>query len=116
LTNLLREVTKTFNPDSDVELIVSLEDLREAQVENPKDDYSGKGREVCGYYDSSRKWIVLFYPCLIGDRGLDFDRLFEIIMHELIHHRQYTCTGSTCREVCEIGLSIDEVQKFKGSE
>jgi hypothetical protein len=68
---------------------------------------------ICGYYNPEVKQIVLSYLCLIDDKELNFNRLFGTIAHELIHHCQYTCTTSSCREICRVNISIEEGYRIK---
>jgi hypothetical protein len=103
LTNTAREITKNLNLDPNLEVLVSLKDLTERQVE---DHYEGTRREeICGYYVPERRQIVIFYPCVVSRDGSPSDRLIKTLAHELIHHCQYTCPVNACRDVCEISLS-----------
>jgi len=106
LTNVIRSVAKVLNLDQDVELLISLRYFTEPHIEGA---IEGKSRRVvCGYYNPEKKQLALSYLCLIDGKKLNFDRLFETIAHELIHHCQYTCATSSCREICEVSISIDK--------
>jgi hypothetical protein len=90
LTNLINSIAEILNLDPSLELVISLRNFIEPQVEGTSE---GESRErICGYYDPEKKQIVLSYPCLINGAELDLDRLFRTIAHELVHHCQYTCT------------------------
>ena len=110
LTNAIRSVAKVLNLDQDVELSISLKYFTEPHIEGAMEGISR--RVICGYYNPEKKQIVLSYLCLIDGKELNFDRLFETIAHELIHHCQYTCTTSSCREICEVSTSIDESREI----
>jgi hypothetical protein len=111
LTNVIKSVNKTLNLDQDVELLISLRYFTEPHIEGAME---GESRGViCGYYNPEVKQIVLSYLCLIDDKELNFNRLFGTIAHELIHHCQYTCTTSSCREICRVNISIEEGYRIK---
>jgi hypothetical protein len=111
LTNLINSVAEILNLDPSLELVISLRNFIEPQVEGTSE---GESRErICGYYDPEKKQIVLSYPCLINGAELDLDRLFRTIAHELVHHCQYTCTTNSCREICRVNISIEEGYRIK---
>jgi hypothetical protein len=111
LTNVIKSVNKTLNLDQDVELLISLRYFTEPRIEGAIEGESR--RVICGYYNPEVKQIVLSYLCLIDGEELNFNRLFETIAHELIHHCQYTCATSSCREICEVSISIDKCHEIK---
>ena len=111
LTNVIKSVNKTLNLDQDVELLISLRYFTEPCIEGAIEGESR--RVICGYYNPEVKQIVLSYLCLIDGEELNFNRLFETIAHELIHHCQYTCATSSCREICEVSISIDKCHEIK---
>jgi hypothetical protein len=111
LTNLINSIAEILNLDPSLELVISLRNFIEPQVEDASE---GESRErICGYYNPEKKQIVLSYPCLINGAELDLDRLFRTIAHELVHHCQYTCTTNSCREICRVNISIEEGYRIK---
>jgi len=112
LTGIVKEIASSLNLDPDVEVFVSYLNFTEAQLERSSEGPSVLGK-VCGYYDSKRRLITLYYPCFIEGEELNLDRVFETIAHELIHHCQYTCRDQACRNVCSVHMTIDEEVNIK---
>uniref|UniRef100_A0A7J2TBU2 Uncharacterized protein n=1 Tax=Ignisphaera aggregans TaxID=334771 RepID=A0A7J2TBU2_9CREN len=107
LTDIVKEIVSLLNLDSHIEVLVSYLNLTEAQAEGVPERVSLT--KICGYYDPIAKLIILYYPCLVKNEELNFDRVFKTIAHELIHHCQYTCREQGCRNVCEVFITPGEV-------
>jgi len=84
LTGFVKRACEVLGLDPNVDVLVSLEYI----LENP--EYEPK---ICGYYDPTKRLIVVSLPCLMR-KDLK-DGLAETLAHELIHHCQYT-NGSLC--------------------
>ena len=119
LTSFTRDVCGNLNLDENLRVIPSLRmfveheikgftkaDFR-AEVKTIVDECVEKEMIICGYYDPKRKVIVLSIPCILN-KGNEINKFCNTLAHELIHHCQFTCHSSSCKDICKYWLNPDE--------
>jgi hypothetical protein len=112
LTELVRDFAKRKGLDPLIEVVVSLRRFTEADIERRPEEYVlPPPSRVCGHYDPENKWIVLFYPCIANEPEHVVAAL-RIIVHELIHHYQFTCSNHLCKDMSEKRLTISDSRKI----
>jgi hypothetical protein len=96
LTGFVKRACEVLGLDRNVDVLVSLKYI----YEDPED-----GINICGYYDPTKRLIVVSLPCLMR-KDLK-DGLAETLAHELIHHCQFT-NG----RLCSVHISTEEAAKI----